>query len=103
MEAMATETLDRRARHRRSLKVTATAALAGVVAGVATPMVTTGPSDRLGLAVVLGAILAELGVMRLLGVDVEEFSTKDHLYIAFMTFALWFISYAIMLTAGVRL
>ena len=100
---MATETGDRRAQHRRSLKVTATATLVGVVAGVATPMVTTGPSDRLGLAVVFGAFLASMGVMRLLGVDVEEFSTKDHLYIAFMTFSLWFMTWTILLETGARL
>jgi hypothetical protein len=103
MMTMATETLDPGARHRRSLKVTATAALAGVAAGVATSMVTTGPADQLGLAVLGGAVLAELGVMRLLGVDVEEFSTKDHLFIVFMTFSLWFMTWTIMLQTGASL
>ena len=100
---MATETVDRRAQHRRSLKVTATAALAGVVAGVVTPMVTSGPADRLGLAVVVGAIAAELGVLRLLGIDIDDFSTKDHLFVAFMTFSLWFMTWTIMLQTGASL
>ena len=100
---MATETVDRGARHRRSLKVTATASLAGVVAGVVTPLLTSGPADRLGLAVVIGAVLAVLGLLRLIGVDVDDFSTKDHLYVAFMTFALWFMTWTIMLQTGASL
>lgn len=100
---MATETVDRRAQHRRSLKVTATASLAGVVAGVVTPMVTAGPADQLGLAVVVGAVLAVLGILRLIGVDVDEFSTKDHLFVAFMTFSLWFMTWTIMLETGATL
>lgn len=100
---MATETVDRRAQHRRSLKVTATAALAGVVAGLATPLVAAGAADRLGLVVVAAAILAELGIMRLLGVDVDEFSTKDHLFVGFMTFSLWFMTWTILLETGASL
>ncbi|MDZ7701595.1 MAG: hypothetical protein U5J98_05745 [Halobacteriales archaeon] len=100
---MATETADRGAQHRRSLKVTATASLAGVAAGVVTPMLTSGPSDRLGVAVVIGAVLAVLGLLRLMGVDVDDFSTKDHLYVAFMAFALWFMTWTIMLETGATL
>ncbi len=100
---MATETVDRRAQHRRSLKVTATAALGGVAAGVVTPMFTTGPSDTLGLAVVIGAVLAVLGILRLLGIDVDDFSTKDHLFVGFMTFSLWFMTWTIMLQTGATL
>jgi len=94
---MATETVDRRAQHRRSLKVTATASLVGLVAGVITPFVTTGPSDRLGVAIAAAAVFATLGIIRLLGVTVEEFSTKDYLYVAFMVFALWFMTWTILL------
>lgn len=98
---MASETADPKTAHRRGLKVTAIATLGGVVAGIATPMVVGGPSDTLGLTVVLGAVLLELGVMQATGVDVGEFSTKDHLYIVFMTFSLWFIVWTILLTNGV--
>ena len=100
---MATETADRGAQHRRSLKVTATAALVGVAAGAVTPTLTTGAADQLGLAVVVGAMLAVLGILRLLGVDVDEFSTKDHLFVAFMTFSLWFMTWTIMLETGAAL
>lgn len=100
---MATETADRKAAHRRSLKVTAIASLGGVIAGLATPSVASGPTDRIGLALVFAVVIVELGVMHLARVDVEEFSTKDHLYIAFMTFALWFVTAAIMFTSGASL
>jgi hypothetical protein len=99
---MATETADSQAQHRRSLKVTATASLAGVLAGFVTPMFTTGSGDRLGVAVVIGAVLLVLGLLRVLGVDVDDFSTKDHLYVAFMTFSLWFMTWTIMLQTGAR-
>jgi len=94
-----TETLDRQAQHRRSIAVTSVASLGGVVAGVASAVIASGPSDTLGLAIVFAATFAELGIMRALGVDVSEFSTKDHLYVGFMTFALWFVTWGILLTS----
>ena len=100
---MATETVDRRASHRRSILVTALASLAGVIAGLASSSLASGPSDTLGVAVAAGAVFAAMGAMRLAGVDVEEFSTKDHLYVAFMVVSLWFVVWTIMLTAGASL
>ena len=100
---MATETAERRAAHRRGLKVTALACLGGVVAGLVSSSVATGPSDTLGLAVAAAAIFASMGAMQVVGVDVEEFSTKDHLYVAFMTFSLWFVVWTILLTTGTSL
>lgn len=94
-----TETLDRQAQHRRSITVTSVASLGGVAAGVLSTFVASGPTDTLGLAIVFAATFAELGVMRVLGVDVGEFSTKDHVYVAFMTFSLWFVTWGILLTS----
>lgn len=99
---MATETAERRTAHRRSLKVTAIITLGGVAAGILTPMVAAGPRDTMAILVVFGAILGELLIMRLVGVDVEDFGTKDHLYIGFMTFSMWFIVWTILLTAGIQ-
>ena len=100
---MATETAEARAAHRRSLKVTALASLAGVLAGVLSSSLATGPSDTLGVAVAAGAVFASMGAMRLVGVDVEEFSTKDHLFVAFMVVSLWFVVWTILLTTGTSL
>jgi hypothetical protein len=98
---MATETETKPgADHRRSVTVTAVATLGGVAAGVVSHAVASGPTDTVGLAVLVAAILVGMGVMRLLGVDVGDFSTKDNLYIAFETFALWFITWGILLSGA---
>jgi len=95
---MSTETAGRRQSHIRSLVVTATTTLGGAIAGVATFQVTQGPNDTLGLGVLTIAILLELGAVQVLGVDVGEFSTKDQLYVFFMTFSMWFVVWTILLT-----
>ncbi|MFB6219246.1 MAG: hypothetical protein ABEH77_08760 [Halobacteriaceae archaeon] len=100
---MATETdgeeLTPRARHRRSITVTAIAALSGVGAGVASNAVASGATDRVGLAVLGVALGVAFGAMRLAGVDIAGFSKKDIAYVVFMAFSLWFVSWAILLTA----
>ena len=92
--------VDRRASHRRSVKVTALASLGGVLAGVAAQSVAAGPTDTFGIVMAAAGILASMAAMRLVGVDVEEFSTKDHLYVAFMVVSLWFVVWTILLTTG---
>lgn len=98
-----TENLDPKAAHRRSLKVTTIATLGGVAAAFASEMTISDPASRTGLLVMLGLVAIELGVMRVLGVDVAEFSAKDHFYVLFMTFALWFITWGVLLSEGVSL
>jgi hypothetical protein len=98
-----TETADPTAAHRRSLKVTTIATLGGVIAAFLSEMAVTDPTNRMGLLVLLGVLAVELGLMRVTGVDVTEFSAKDHLYVAFMSFALWFITWAVLLSEGVTL
>jgi len=100
---MATETdpgeeLPPREQHRRSITVTAAATLAGIAAGVASDAVAEGPTDRVGLVVMAAAVGVALGAIRVAGFDVSGFSKKDIFYVAFMTFALWFVSWAILLT-----
>ncbi|MFW6448639.1 MAG: hypothetical protein ACOC0X_03740 [Halobacteriota archaeon] len=47
------------------------------------------------------AILVQLPLYRIMGY--EEFGGgKDVLYVAFMTFSLWFITFGIILTTGVE-
>jgi hypothetical protein len=53
-----------------------------------------------GLYVLAGAIVVQLPVLKVLGVDLDSFSKKDVLYVIFMTFALWFVSWGIILTAA---
>jgi len=36
-------------------------------------------------------------------IGVGDFGVKDNLYVAFLTFTLWFISYTVLATSGVEL
>lgn len=102
---MATETTTGFSDHMRGVTVTTLACLAGVVAALASGYVVgTDPqaaAETLSLGFLGAAILAQFPLLRVVGIDVEDFGVKDYLYVAFMTFTLWFISYGIMLTAGV--
>jgi hypothetical protein len=97
---MATETTDARADHLRSLTVSSVTSLSGIAAALVSAVVASGATDTAGLYPLAGVILLQLPLLRLLGVDVEDFSMKDNVYIAFMTFALWFVTWAILLTTG---
>jgi hypothetical protein len=96
-----TETVDPTAAHRRSLKVTTIATLGGVAAAFASEAVVADATSRTGLLVLLAVVAVELGLMRVAGVDVTDFSAKDHLYVGFMSFALWFITWGVLLSEGV--
>jgi hypothetical protein len=108
---MATDTASPRASHVRGVTVTTLASIAGAVAAVVSSVVTEGAAtpatDTLGLYVLAAAILVQLPILQVLGktglvaVDVEEFSAKDYLYVAFMTFSLWFVCWTIVLTTGI--
>ncbi|WP_267641996.1 hypothetical protein [Haloarchaeobius amylolyticus] len=50
-------------------------------------------------AVVLVAIAVQPVLQRLLGVYKDDFGAKDFLFIAFMTFSMWFVTWGIMLSA----
>ncbi|WP_254839030.1 hypothetical protein [Natronomonas marina] len=102
---MATDTAERRAAHVRGVTVTFLACLAGVVAAVISGSVASGATDPLGVYVLAAAIVAQFPLHRALeaagvDLDVEEFGAKDYLYVAFMTFALWFVCWTILLTTG---
>jgi hypothetical protein len=107
---MATDTASPQASHIRGVTVTTLASLAGVVAAIASSILTEGAAtpatDRLGLYVLAASILVQLPILQALGrtglvaVEVEEFGPKDYLYIAFMTFSLWFVCWTILLTTG---
>jgi uncharacterized membrane protein len=104
---MATETQQGLSGHLRGITVTTAACLAGVAAAVASGLVVgttaAAATNTLALVIVGGFVVLQFPILQVLGVDVQEFSTKDYLYVAFMTFALWFITYTILLTSGVSL
>jgi uncharacterized membrane protein len=104
---MATETQTGLSKHLRGVTVTTLACLAGIAAAVASGVVVgTDPaaaSDRLTVGILAGFIALQFPLLRVVGIDVSDFGAKDYLYVGFMTFTLWFITFAIMLTAGVTL
>lgn len=97
---MATDTGERFSPHLRSVTVTTTATVAGLIAGVASSEFATSASDPFGVGLLAAAILGQFPLYYALGLDVSEFSTKDQIYVAFMTFTTWFVAWGILLTAG---
>ena len=83
------------------MTVTTITALGGVAAGLLSAFLAESATDQIGLAILLAALLANLGLMRVVGVDVANFGAKDHLYNAFMTFSLWYVTWGVLLTSGV--
>jgi len=97
---MATDTGNGFSPHLRGVTVTTISTLLGMAAGVGAAVVAAGPSDTVGVMFLGGAILVQLPLFKLLGIDTDDFSTKDHLYITFMTFVLWFITWGLILTTN---
>ncbi len=100
---MATDSAERRTAHVRGVTVTAIACLAGVAAAVVSAAVTEGAGDILGVYILASAVVVQFPLFRVvemagLDLNTEDFGAKDYLYIAFMTFSLWFVCWAILLT-----
>ena len=99
---MATEAIEQRSAHIRAVTVTALSSLAGIGAGVASSAFAAGASDVVALVILAALILIQFPLLSVTGV-VDEFSTKDKLFIGFMTFCLWFVTWGILLTTGVTI
>lgn len=102
---MATETQTGLSKHMRGVTVTTLACLAGVaaafVSGSIVGTTAEAATNTRALFILAAFVVVQFPVLRVIGVDVSGFGPKDYLYISFMTFTLWFITYGIMLTAGV--
>ncbi|WP_435344677.1 hypothetical protein [Haloarchaeobius sp. HRN-SO-5] len=92
--------------HFETVTRTALSAGAGVAAAFVSAMLTAGAetaaaaaSDQTAQLVVVVAIAIQPLLQRLLGVYKDDFGAKDFLFIAFMTFSFWFVTWGIMLTA----
>ena len=84
--------------HIRGVTVTMLASLGGILAGLLSAEFASAPDDVLGVALMAAAIFLQFPILRVIGVEVEDFGIKDYLFIAFMTFTLWFVTWAILLT-----
>lgn len=102
---MATEKAsERRAAHLRSITVTSLASISGIVAGFASALLvgTTTPAakSQMGLTIMLAFVVVQLPLLYLMGYKLD--GVKDTLFVAFMTFSLWYITWAILLINHVR-
>ena len=91
--------------HTRSVVVTTICCLAGIAAGVVSAAyvgTTVAAAQSTTVVLVMGAfVLAQYPLYKVIGVG--DFGVKDNLYVAFLTFTLWFISYTVLATSGVQL
>ena len=95
---MSTESISDRREHIRSISVTALAALLGVGAGFASMVMEA--DNTTGLMLVVGAILVQFVVYDFTSIyGDDEFGAKHYLFLVFMTFAFWFVTWGILLTA----
>jgi hypothetical protein len=84
----------------RKVSVTTVATLTGMAAGIASSQFATSAGDRTALLILATAVIIQFPLYRLLGMDMDEFGAKSKLYVTFMTFVLWFISWGVLLTTG---
>jgi hypothetical protein len=99
---MATEAIEQRSAHVRAVTVTALCSLAGIAAGIASSAFAASAGDPIALAILAAFVLVQFPLLSATGI-VEEFSTKDKLFIGFMSFCLWFVTWGILLTTGVTI
>lgn len=98
---MATETVEGMSSHVRGLTVTTIAAIGGLAAGVASNAVTGGdPTSEVAIGVLALTIVVQFPLLHVLGIDYDGLGTKDKIYVVFMTFALWFVSWGILLSSA---
>jgi len=103
---MATETQSQRTAHVLSVTRTGIAALLGVVAAFGSWFLTQDAASATAAAqnttaqlLVLAAVVVQPPLQRALGIYKEDFGAKDFLFITFVTFAMWFVTWTILLTS----
>ncbi len=91
----------------RSVFVTTTATMLGVVAGIASMLFATTevgstvePDNLVGVAILVGAVAAQFPIYSIAGLEPDEFDTKTQLYVFAMTFFTWFITWSVLLTTN---
>lgn len=103
---MATDTTDAHSDYLRGVTVTALTAVLGIIAAYGSLVVAgdVAPAEAATSSTVVyvlaAAIAVQFPMLKLSGLK-DDFSGKDIFYVAFMTFAFWFVSLTILLTAGV--
>ncbi|RXE55279.1 hypothetical protein ABH15_10875 [Methanoculleus taiwanensis] len=100
---------EKRAEHEKRIRRTLVACFMGIITGglafylAGTPDPATGLQQNaiIGLILLLAGIVFQKHVFMLLKIDYMELTGKDWFYQGFMAFALWFITWTLLLTANV--
>lgn len=95
--------------HRERILRTSVACFMGILAGVLSYIAIGDPAGEgaarglFGFLVLIAAIVFQKQVFFLLRIDHTRLGAKDWFYQSFMTLALWFISWTLLLTAQTTL
>jgi hypothetical protein len=97
---------EKRAEHISRVQRTAVASFAGIITGVLSfrltgtpdPATLLQPDPILGILLLLAGIVFQKYVFMALRIDTTALGAKDWFYQGFMTFAFWYISWALLLT-----
>lgn len=89
----------------RSVLVTSSATLLGMVAGIASALFATEvvgstpqPDSLFGFGIMMAAVFVQFPIYSAIGLEPGEFETKTQLYVFAMTFFMWFITWTVLLT-----
>jgi hypothetical protein len=94
---------DKQAEHIKRIKRTLTASIIGILAGVLSYYIGISyPKDSglLALMIMLAGVVVQKHLFILMGMETAKLGWKDWLYQGFMTFAFWFMTWTILLTAA---
>lgn len=83
-----------------NLKKTFIPAIFGIIGGIISIITISEPESSFGLIIVVLMILAQIPIYAQLGFKINEFKPKDWLYISFMTFVSWFVTWGLFLNVG---
>jgi len=101
--------IEKQVEHRSRIKRTLVACFMGILVGglsfylSGTPDPATGLQENaiIGILLLAAGVVFQKYVFMFIGVDYMELSTKDWFYQSFITFALWFMTWTILLTTTV--
>jgi hypothetical protein len=93
---------DKQAEHIHRIKRTLAASLIGMLVGGLSYYISISYSTDAGLLafmLMVAGIVVQKHLFLLMGMDTDKLGAKDWFYQSFMTFAFWFMTWTILLTA----
>ncbi|MGB8310797.1 MAG: hypothetical protein WCE81_02900 [Halobacteriota archaeon] len=85
--------------HVEGIKKTVMASLFGIVGGIISYYLNVANYGiTVGVLILIILIYLQRQALPAIGIDIKEFRSNDWLYLGFMTFAFWFVSWTILLS-----